>query len=60
LNGGAAVAWAPDSLVVSERRPDGTLAPALGTWTFTVDDVVLDGYELNRGNGALSASIEVK
>lgn len=31
-----------------------------GTWTLTVDDAVLDGYQFDRDNSVLSASIRVK
>lgn len=31
-----------------------------GTWAFTVNDVVLDGYQLDRADSLLSASIKVK
>lgn len=31
-----------------------------GTWTFTVNDTVLDGYQFGRGASVLSASIRVK
>jgi hypothetical protein len=31
-----------------------------GTWTFTVNDIVLDGYEFDRDGSVLSASIRVK
>lgn len=31
-----------------------------GTWTLTVDDVVLDGYQFDRDASVLSASIRFK
>ena len=31
-----------------------------GTWTFTVNDIVLDGYQFDRGGSLLSAGIRVK